>query len=48
VFAVPELGEDGYLVFEGEGILFGKFGFFDTFDGVGCGGGAGVGAPFDY
>jgi len=48
VFAVTKLGEDGYLVFEGEGVLVGEFGPLDAFDGVGGCGGAGVCAPFYY
>lgn len=48
MFAVTELGEDGDLVFEGEGVFFGEFGSCNAFDGVGCIGGAGVDAPFDY
>ncbi len=48
MFAIAELGEDGNLVFEGEGVLPGEFGALDAFDGVGGCGGAGVGAPFYY
>ena len=42
------MGEDGDFVFEGEGVFGGEFGALDTFDGVGCCGGAGVCAPFYY
>lgn len=48
MFAVAELGEDGDFVFEGEGVFAGEFGALDAFDGVGCCGGAGVGASFYY